>query len=421
MWISSTPLNMLRVDALMFHRFYGHSIDVHGVIGPVHGNYTVSLDGGPAKMYSAYRWNTVLDASLYIATGLEDGSHTLRITNEMLATGKSTFDLGKAVVNTSSTSTTAQTIAGVSTAGKSAPTTMSLISSIQSTRPPATVTANTDPSGANDSASHPTSQAFASSTAGRVTIACSVIAGALVAILLGLLFLRCRQKRQQTDPWGRNGGPYDWNRRSSRFLSSFSSSHYGAQSHPTVYTYDIGRKSEGTDDPPPPAPLSRRLSIVPAPNVPQSPRTALGLPYLQRNPTVPSEVGSTTPSSITYPIQSRTLPYMSPSLQRFLAGSTSSSQSPSSAAPSSAHGGPRNAPRSPTVKGSRCSRATTRSASNAPAPSSTGLSPAMESAVLCTWEAAPPPSRLGEPVPPRPHHSNETASRGPRSVPVSPA
>ncbi|KZW03530.1 hypothetical protein EXIGLDRAFT_828411 [Exidia glandulosa HHB12029] len=79
--------------------FTGDSIEVYGLVGGLAGVYTVSLDGQGLESYSAYNqyhWQT--GQLLYMARGLEDGPHTVTLTNTPTGQGQN-FALARASVH----------------------------------------------------------------------------------------------------------------------------------------------------------------------------------------------------------------------------------------------------------------------------------------------------------------------------------
>ncbi|WVW86124.1 hypothetical protein I302_108164 [Kwoniella bestiolae CBS 10118] len=85
-------------SSTMTMNFTGSSVQLFGSVNNDHGNYSISLDGVIEGMYSATNWEHLSGVSLFLASGLEDGPHTLQLTN----LGKSnitTIDFDYAVVN----------------------------------------------------------------------------------------------------------------------------------------------------------------------------------------------------------------------------------------------------------------------------------------------------------------------------------
>ncbi|WVR09746.1 hypothetical protein IAU60_006822 [Kwoniella sp. DSM 27419] len=66
-----------RLGSSMSFGFNGSSIQIFGGINTDHGNYSISLDGGPEQIYSSYNWQLVYRVTLFTVSGLPDASHTI--------------------------------------------------------------------------------------------------------------------------------------------------------------------------------------------------------------------------------------------------------------------------------------------------------------------------------------------------------
>ncbi|WWC94850.1 hypothetical protein V866_001701 [Kwoniella sp. B9012] len=97
-YYNSTQHTSVIPSSTMTMNFNGTSVQLFGSVNDDHGNYSISLDGVIEGMYSATNWEHVSGVSLFLASGLEDGPHTIQLTN----LGKSnitTIDFDYAVVN----------------------------------------------------------------------------------------------------------------------------------------------------------------------------------------------------------------------------------------------------------------------------------------------------------------------------------
>ncbi|WRT70257.1 uncharacterized protein IL334_007252 [Kwoniella shivajii] len=97
--ISTIPSSVMTLN------FSGSSIQLFGSMDTDHGNYSISLDGVIGNMYRATNWQRLTGVSLFFAAGLEEGPHTIQLTN----LGKSnitTMDFDYAVVNSTVNATT---------------------------------------------------------------------------------------------------------------------------------------------------------------------------------------------------------------------------------------------------------------------------------------------------------------------------
>ncbi|WWD03615.1 hypothetical protein V865_001670 [Kwoniella europaea PYCC6329] len=95
---NSTQHTSIIPSSTMTMNFNGTSVQLFGSLNDNHGNCSISLDGVIEGMYSATNWEHVAGVSLFSASGLEDGPHTVQLTN----LGKSnitTIDFDYAVVN----------------------------------------------------------------------------------------------------------------------------------------------------------------------------------------------------------------------------------------------------------------------------------------------------------------------------------
>ncbi|WWC64615.1 uncharacterized protein I303_107226 [Kwoniella dejecticola CBS 10117] len=68
--------------ASMEFRFNGSSIQVYGGVNNDHGDYTISLDGAEQQVFNAHNWQMVYQVTMFTASGLEDGEHTIKMTNQ---------------------------------------------------------------------------------------------------------------------------------------------------------------------------------------------------------------------------------------------------------------------------------------------------------------------------------------------------
>ncbi|EIW72230.1 hypothetical protein TREMEDRAFT_58390 [Tremella mesenterica DSM 1558] len=84
-------------QAIAHFQFNGSSVGLYGGVNFNHGNYSVSLDGGPTQLYNGSHFELV-DTLLYLATSLSEGPHSLTITN-VISGSNNALDIDYALVN----------------------------------------------------------------------------------------------------------------------------------------------------------------------------------------------------------------------------------------------------------------------------------------------------------------------------------
>ncbi|KAK8853189.1 hypothetical protein IAR55_003891 [Kwoniella newhampshirensis] len=108
-WVTNPPLQPGRYYNTTAHitqvtgdtvqlNFNGSVVQVLGGLYRDHGNYSVSLDGGQAQNYNGTFFDLQPGATLYQASNLENGPHTLLITNLGGGPKGSFFDLDAVIV-----------------------------------------------------------------------------------------------------------------------------------------------------------------------------------------------------------------------------------------------------------------------------------------------------------------------------------
>ncbi|WVQ84455.1 hypothetical protein IAT38_006607 [Cryptococcus sp. DSM 104549] len=80
-------------------KFNGSSIQVFGGLYIDHGNYSVSIDGAKSEAFNGTFYKIMPGATLYHASNLKDGPHTLLLTNLGQSSAGTFFDFDYAVVN----------------------------------------------------------------------------------------------------------------------------------------------------------------------------------------------------------------------------------------------------------------------------------------------------------------------------------
>ncbi|WVQ73042.1 hypothetical protein IAR50_002605 [Cryptococcus sp. DSM 104548] len=188
--------------------FTGSSLQLIGSVNDVHGNYSVSLDGATAEVYSSNFWQPVYQIPIYTASGLDEGDHTVTVTN--LGSGTTavlSFDY--AMVNSTSSPSSSSTVssstaaAGVSY-GTEAVSSGTLSASSDLTSTVSTTNTNTASStSASASAVIAGASASSSGTSTNVGAISGGVAGGVVALalfgVLGFWFFR-RRRQQQASP-----------------------------------------------------------------------------------------------------------------------------------------------------------------------------------------------------------------------------
>ncbi|ODO05383.1 hypothetical protein L198_02076 [Cryptococcus wingfieldii CBS 7118] len=187
----------------MSFQFTGSSIQLFASVNTDHGNYSVTLDGGDARVYNAENWELIYGTPMFTATGLGEGNHTIKLSNLGGGGGENVFGFDYAVVN--STSSSPSSSAGVSATTK-------VISSAGEN--PFTVTehqsssASPSPS-SSASSSNSTAIVGASSDSSSSSTNVGALAGGIVGGLIALSLLtflafwllrRRRRQQQQHKP-----------------------------------------------------------------------------------------------------------------------------------------------------------------------------------------------------------------------------
>ncbi|TYJ57092.1 hypothetical protein B9479_002193 [Cryptococcus floricola] len=149
--------------------FNGSSVQVFGGLNFDHGNYSVALDGGKTADYNGTSVNMLQGASLFVASGLEEGPHNVRLTNLGQGRKGKYFSVDYMVVN----STIDPSLSANNTGGNTTST------AIASPLP-------------DDSSSTPSS-----SSPIKAGITAVIVLGAVIALgmVLTLLFFLCRCTR----------------------------------------------------------------------------------------------------------------------------------------------------------------------------------------------------------------------------------
>lgn len=89
--------------------FVGEAAAIYGTLGPSHGNYTCSTDGGAAFLYSGTYPSTVTQQMLCFAGSLTPGNHSIVISNVPTNTTLAALTIDYAEVWASSNGTTPET------------------------------------------------------------------------------------------------------------------------------------------------------------------------------------------------------------------------------------------------------------------------------------------------------------------------
>ncbi|ODO10223.1 hypothetical protein I350_02452 [Cryptococcus amylolentus CBS 6273] len=105
--------------ATMTVPFTGSSIQLVASLNDVHGNYSVSLDGAEAQVFNSNFFTPVYQVPIYTASGLDEGDHTVTVTN--LGSGTTavlSFDY--AMVNSTSSPASSTSVVVASTLASTA-------------------------------------------------------------------------------------------------------------------------------------------------------------------------------------------------------------------------------------------------------------------------------------------------------------
>ncbi|ODO10224.1 hypothetical protein I350_02453 [Cryptococcus amylolentus CBS 6273] len=184
----------------MSFQFTGSSIQLFASVNTDHGNYSVTLDGGDARVFNAENWELIYGTPMFSATGLGEGNHTIKLSNLGGGTGgENVFGFDYAVVNSTSSSPSSSagvsaTTKVVSSAGED-PSTVTEHQSSSSSPSPSSFA-----SSSNSTAIGGASSDSSSSSTNAAALAGGIVGGLIALSLLTFLafwLLRRRRRQQQ--------------------------------------------------------------------------------------------------------------------------------------------------------------------------------------------------------------------------------
>ncbi|TYJ57085.1 hypothetical protein B9479_002186 [Cryptococcus floricola] len=209
--------------AIMTVPFTGSSIQLVASLNSVHGNYSVSLDGAEAEVFNSNFFAAVYQVPIYTASGLDEGDHTVTVTN--LGTGTTavlSFDY--AMVNSTSTpasstsAVVASTLASTAAGSDSSTSTPNLSNGAGETTSGSGTGAGTASSSASSSSSSAVVAGASEDTSGgsktNVGAISGGVAGGVVALallaVLAFWFFRRRRNSASSSQFSEDGSYFDY-------------------------------------------------------------------------------------------------------------------------------------------------------------------------------------------------------------------